>query len=555
MSDSQPPVRQRQKWQPLRQISRKSAAFAKKIWRNADIRKPESWLSTFVNLLMRIGTLLLIVTLAILVWRTFRNEGCSIEPFSMPKNWEENGFNGDVMARQLLDEYQYLKAVGRSVKQDNISAEGPDNTELNVAVMGLGISLRSIAFHLRELLGRPNQVVRNALMQTDSQLVLQVRMSGYPMTEFREPLQPNAEQSLRLLLRKAAGEVLGRTDPYRMMLYLMRKQDYAGAENLLDQMQRDPKGEQQWTFFGRGVLAETRNQPREAIRHYLNALNIQPDFEMARHNLAQQYINIGQYDQAQALMEKSVQANPNDTIAHNALGFIYYQFKRFPESDAAFERVAQISGNHPLWLINWISAIEQRGDSTKLQQVLDQKIALQKDSANYYWLQGYKAQYRKDYDAAATCFSRSLELQPYNLTIRHALVQYAFYKKEYPKVIELGRKVQPDTLLASARARTAEIYNFTAMAYNYTGQPAPALEMAQKCIKIIPNSGYPYSTLAEIYGVGGDVINFYRWLEVAFQKGLPVQAIDEQFPPYDRFKNDPRYRQLKAKYSTDKASQ
>ncbi|MCB0592499.1 MAG: hypothetical protein H6557_20975 [Lewinellaceae bacterium] len=35
-----------------------------------------------------------------------------------------------------------------------------EQPDLNVAVMGIGVSLRSITYHLREMFGRPNHLIQ-----------------------------------------------------------------------------------------------------------------------------------------------------------------------------------------------------------------------------------------------------------------------------------------------------------------------------------------------------------------------------------------------------------
>ena len=533
--------------QPIRRLSAKSVEIAGKVWRNIDIRKPETWLSTFVNLLLRIGTLLLIITLLALLWRIFKNEGFIIEPFSMPKNCEENGYTGEVMARQMLDAYQEIKETGHSVKDDNINAEGPDNSELNVAVMGFGISLRSIAFRLRELMGRPNPVVRGELVKSDTIFVLTIRMTGHPAVKITEKAGANMEDVLQKMLQQAGEVVLGKTDPYRLALYYIRRKSFDNASKVLYQMMEDRPTERHWAIFGQGVLADALGDNGSAAGYFKSAIAIQPDFSIAYQRAAECCRKLNKPDDAKKYYLQAVALNPGDSTTWNGLGYLFNDQKDYKASDKAFQKVITLTPNNPYWLLNWVECLAGRNEKDRAVVLLEACVKSRKDSCSIYWLSGYINRLKGNDDVALKEITHALEFEPENTFLAQSIARELFRQGDYRGVIHYSAKMYP-IFIDGNEERIQSIWNYAAMAYNIVGKPDSAIHWVNKSIAVNPVVGYPYSTMAETYGFEGNRDQFYFWLEKAFIQGFRKGNIDPGQEPYKRFEKEKRYQDLLAKY-------
>jgi tetratricopeptide (TPR) repeat protein len=68
-------------------------------------------------------------------------------------------------------------------------------------------------------------------------------------------------------------------------------------------------------------------RPAEAIKHYERALEVRPDFSEARTNLANVYLDQGQYDQAIQLYEQALNdmLYPTPSFAQGNLGWAYFK--------------------------------------------------------------------------------------------------------------------------------------------------------------------------------------------------------------------------------------
>ena len=73
-----------------------------------------------------------------------------------------------------------------------------------------------------------------------------------------------------------------------------------------------------------------------------------------------------------------------------------------------------------------------------------------------------------------------------------------------------------------------------------------ALVHARQAININPKVDYPYSTLAETNAYLGKVDSFYLNLEKATDRGFNLARYQNE-EPYDRFKDQERFKKLLAK--------
>jgi tetratricopeptide (TPR) repeat protein len=75
--------------------------------------------------------------------------------------------------------------------------------------------------------------------------------------------------------------------------------------------------------FDKGVKSERDGKSEDAIRHYSKAVELAPDFFLARNNLGSALLAKSQFPQAQEQFEKVVQANPSSAAAYFNMANLY----------------------------------------------------------------------------------------------------------------------------------------------------------------------------------------------------------------------------------------
>lgn len=88
-----------------------------------------------------------------------------------------------------------------------------------------------------------------------------------------------------------------------------------------DYGQHVPKAARQ--EFDKGVKSDRDGKSEDAIRHYNKAVELAPDFSLARNNLGSAYLAKSQFPQAQEQFEKVIQGNPSSAAAYFNLANLY----------------------------------------------------------------------------------------------------------------------------------------------------------------------------------------------------------------------------------------
>ena len=87
--------------------------------------------------------------------------------------------------------------------------------------------------------------------------------------------------------------------------------------------------------YERGVDAERKGKPEEAVAHYEGALKIAPDYYPAHNNLGSLYLSKSDFKPAEEQFREAVRLDQNDSQAYFNLGNLYLLTKRYPEAESA----------------------------------------------------------------------------------------------------------------------------------------------------------------------------------------------------------------------------
>ena len=115
-----------------------------------------SGLSTFV---VRFALLCLFGFLLVVVYRGLNEDGYRLQSFQVPLELERAGYNGQVLAVMIHDRVSELKSIANSRRVDSLELNVDLRPDLNLDVMGVGLSASSMTYYLRELLGRTTNTI------------------------------------------------------------------------------------------------------------------------------------------------------------------------------------------------------------------------------------------------------------------------------------------------------------------------------------------------------------------------------------------------------------
>jgi tetratricopeptide (TPR) repeat protein len=85
--------------------------------------------------------------------------------------------------------------------------------------------------------------------------------------------------------------------------------------------------------FEKGIDADHKGKPDEAIQHYEKALSDSPNFYPAHNNLGSIYLARQNFEQAQTHFEAALKTNQNDVEAYFNLANVLLTTKRYPDAE------------------------------------------------------------------------------------------------------------------------------------------------------------------------------------------------------------------------------
>ena len=505
-----------------------------------------SALEDISHILVRTAVLFLAIVVVLFAYRTFKDQGYIIEAFSVPQQLETSGFTGSIVAQRISDQVDRLKEEASSVKEDSIFLHNHNEPELNLAVMGVGMSLRSVTFHLRSLFGKDNKTIGGEITKVEDHYELVLRMSGYPPQHFYLSEGDNNEATtIRQLINLGAEGVVKNTDPYRLAVVKYRREQFEEALALTRYIIQKRPQEMHWAYLAWGSILEKQGKREEAAHKFQKAAHVKSDFALAYLRLAWIQQHLGLYPDAVHNMRQSVKYSPGNIDRINNLAWLLHWSKDYEGADSAFQKAISLAPEKAYLWTNWADSKLSRGEIEEALELAEEAEKKAGESALKYAIKAMGALAKGDTVTGLKHAYTAFEIDPSEGFIMRSLTKWHYEKEEYEKVISIYRKADLDGNLSQPQQ---QMLNYTAMAYNQLEQHNDAFNTIRMAIEIDHSMGYPYSTLAETFAHTGQVDSFYLYLEKSFQLGMNTNAINIDEAPYNQYANDARLSDLINRY-------
>ena len=243
-------------------------------------------LEHLTSIVLKLGTLLLVGFFLIFFIRLFQDQGYVIQSVSVPKQLLDQGYSGQVVALRIQDQVNELIKLAGSIKADSLEFKGSQQ-DLDLSVLGVGLSLRGLAFQLREALGRENKTVKGEITRIDNQYGALVRMTGFDRIEVAVEVEQGAEvEALDLLFRRIAEGVLYQTDPYRLALVQRKEDRFEEAVATIRHYLQVRPDEAHWAYLCWGAMLRDQGREEEAVAKLERAIAVKPDFSLPYVNVS-----------------------------------------------------------------------------------------------------------------------------------------------------------------------------------------------------------------------------------------------------------------------------
>ena len=375
-----------------------------------------------------------------------------IEPISVPRKLEEDGYSGVVVSRLLLAEVQAIRKSGETLELGDTrdaevkfrSAEEFANLA-TLQVPSSSLSLRSITVVLRDFLGIPEQKIGGAITirrpdGPDKPVVYVFSLLLGPSAGLSA--KPEEDANLDKAIRLSARSIAREYDPVGLAAYYLDRGDSKELEQLADALMEtrerqrrkdglfirglhedklldkaaffqeaideDPKFSAAYNAWGRALAKEGKTD--EAIEKYGEAIRLNPSNASAFRNRAIACRSKGQHPRAIADFDQASKLNPTAETFFD-LGYAYEFADKFDPAMAieAYDQAIRLDSRHH-WALNnrcyMKAALEDRSAIADCDKAL-----LLKRNYEIYDSRGFAYLKLKEFDKAIVDYDKALELQ------------------------------------------------------------------------------------------------------------------------------------------------
>jgi len=515
---------------------------------------------SYLNVLLRLVIIVLLIILLHSIYKGLQQDGYIIQAIQSPKSLTDSGYNGVVIANKMQDKIKIIKNAANSARQDSLVISANSTADLQMDVMGIGVSSTSLIYHLRDLLNIETKTIRGDLTDLDNELSLTVRVHDFPVKVLSEAYTEN-DRTLAFdkLITRSAEHVLSCTDPYYQVINLYESERYEKAQDLIREMINNRPGEAKWAYLAWGNMMRRQRKDERAKEYLKKALEIDNNFFLANKNLGWHYVNDDNYEVAISHFEKALNEQPNDFESINAIARCYTSLNDTQRSESYYklnvERNPEIVWSYMAYA-DFFTSVKK--DTQEAVDVFNQARYHVAQNDDYYHTQAGFYFFQNKLDSALLFLNKTLDFNPNNVGALEQLIEYMTSPevgKHSEAIVFIKRYVEIQKQNDSNENMRINGYNRLAMAEWQSNEFDSALVHVQQAIDINPTHPIPYTTLAEIHYALNDHKSFYRIFQKAFDLGLEFEEKWFRGEPYSSLRSDPNFMAMIDKYKVEKLKQ
>lgn len=428
--------------------------------------------------------IVLILVVSFLLFRELRREVLIIEPFSVPKRFEEAGLTAEVIAHRIRDAMIQIQADTKTVmKKPNLAAARDEGAMPDPEIAGTKMGLKAVLDLLRNLTGRHIQHISgDIVLPWKSPLADSATQNEGTVTLYltkgrdRSPAVciPVKAENLHELIQQTALAILAQVNPHLVGCYYEDLHEYkkasdvvesilrdrsrsrleqSAAHNLLGNLFADQKqfaeatGEYEkaikidpnnpHAYNNWGLALNNQRLYEEAIAKYKKALKIDPKYVDAYNNWGVALNRQKLYDEAIFTFEKAIKIDAKNVLAYCNCGSALIKKKRYEEGNAKFQMAADLDPKNQNVYIDWALAIGSMNEAIEKYQ---KAVEIAPEDPGLYRAWGATLADHKLYEEAFSKFEKAVELDPKDPTALWVWGGVLSEAKKYKEAIEQFQK-------------------------------------------------------------------------------------------------------------------
>jgi Flp pilus assembly protein TadD len=206
------------------------------------------------------------------------------------------------------------------------------------------------------------------------------------------------------------------------------------------------------TYFAHGHLLERQGGFQQAADQYRKALELKPDFVMARNRLGIALNKLGRHGEASAEFRRAIAVQPGAAYLHNNLGFSLYLEGKYSEAEATTRRALEIKPSFPRARMNHALALAKL---ERFDEAFDDLCRVGSEADAYYNMATLQTEAGRYADAAQS-LDMALRLNPRLEAARQQLREIAVLAARQETVPVADAAPEPDAEQVSQPTPAAE---------------------------------------------------------------------------------------------------
>ena len=183
--------------------------------------------------------------------------------------------------------------------------------------------------------------------------------------------------------------------------------------------------------YNLGLALEAAGRPEEAIRSYLQAVRIDPDYAEVYNNLGVAYADKMMLPEAVRFYNSALRINPAFDRAHHNMGLALARLGKLNEAVLHFYEAVRISPYYANARLNLGIALAKTGGLDEAESHLAKAVQIKPDFAEAYYSLGLVQARLGNLEQAVQSFSAALRIKPDYSAAQRSL-QTTLHQMEYP---------------------------------------------------------------------------------------------------------------------------
>ena len=305
-----------------------SRSHRRPVWQPGKLSRFASFLTDVLEQVTLSRMVLVVFVLPVLfyIYREVTHDALIIDPFTVPKRFEEAGLTSEVVANRIGDALREIEITTQTrMKKDNLSSLRDDGSMPDVEIPGTKLGLKTVVEITRTVFGIypkhvSGDIVVHATIPANAEAQATVTFYiAQGRSRSRAISLVVTALDIELLAQRTAEMVLGQVNPYVLAAYRADRGEFKEAVEIVQRIVENPSEDRihiSAAFILWGSVLSQQEQYNEAIAKLQKAIELNSKDAIAYHNWGNVLSQQKKYDEAVAKLRKAIELDPKDVMAY-----------------------------------------------------------------------------------------------------------------------------------------------------------------------------------------------------------------------------------------------